>query len=76
MTTSVAFFGLGRMGGGIARNIAAAGYPMVLYNRTTSGARDLAAEVGGEVATTPAEAARAADVTISSLADDAAIRGV
>ncbi|MGZ8571939.1 MAG: NAD(P)-dependent oxidoreductase [Actinomycetota bacterium] len=76
MTTSVAFLGLGRMGSGIARNIAAAGYPMVLYNRTTSVARDLAAEVGGEVAATPAEAAGAADVTISSLADDAAVRGV
>ncbi|MGZ8578241.1 MAG: NAD(P)-dependent oxidoreductase [Actinomycetota bacterium] len=76
MTTSVAFLGLGRMGSGIARNIAAAGYPMVLYNRTTSVARDLAAEVGAEVAATPAEAAGAADVTISSLADDAAVRGV
>ncbi len=76
MTTSVAFFGLGRMGSGIARNIAQAGYPMVLYNRTASVARELATEVGAEVAATPAEAAGAADITISSLADDAALRGV
>ncbi len=48
----------------------------MLYNRTTSVARELAAEVGGEAAATPAEAAAAADVTISSLADDAAVRGV
>jgi 3-hydroxyisobutyrate dehydrogenase-like beta-hydroxyacid dehydrogenase len=74
--TTVAFLGLGRMGSGIARNIAAAGYPMVLYNRTTALAHDLAAELGAEVAATPADAAAAATVTISSLADDDAVRSV
>jgi 3-hydroxyisobutyrate dehydrogenase-like beta-hydroxyacid dehydrogenase len=74
--TTVAFLGLGRMGSGIARNIAAAGYPMVLYNRTTAAAHDLAAELGAEVAATPADAAAGATVTISSLADDDAVRSV
>lgn len=76
MSSTVAFLGLGRMGSRIARNIAAAGHPIVLYNRTASVANELATEVGGQVATTPAEAAAAADVTITSLADDDAARSV
>jgi 3-hydroxyisobutyrate dehydrogenase-like beta-hydroxyacid dehydrogenase len=73
---TVAFLGLGRMGSRIARNIAQAGFPIVLFNRTPSAASELAAEVGGTVAATAAEAAAAATVTLSSLADDAAVRAV
>lgn len=76
VTPTVAFLGLGRMGSGIARNIAAAGYPLILFNRTISTARGLAAEIGAELAATPAEAAAAASITVSSLADDDALRAV
>lgn len=73
---TVAFLGLGRMGSRIAKNIAEAGFPIVLFNRTASAASELADEVGGIAAATAAEAAAAATITVSSLADDAAIRGV
>jgi 3-hydroxyisobutyrate dehydrogenase/2-hydroxy-3-oxopropionate reductase len=76
VTPTVAFLGLGRMGSRIARNIAEAGFPIVLYNRTPATADELASEVGGRAASTPADAAREADVTITSLADDAAARSI
>ena len=73
---TVAFLGLGRMGSRIAKNVADAGFPIVLYNRTPSAASELAAEVGGTAAATATAAAAAAAVTLSSLADDAAVRAV
>lgn len=69
---SVAFCGLGRMGVPMARNLAAAGFPLALWNRTRARAEELAAELGADVAVTPADAARRADVVISMLADGAA----
>jgi 3-hydroxyisobutyrate dehydrogenase-like beta-hydroxyacid dehydrogenase len=71
--TAVAIVGTGRMGGSMARAIAAAGYPLILQNRTRERAETLAAELGALVADTPAEAASRADVTITMLADDAAV---
>jgi 3-hydroxyisobutyrate dehydrogenase/2-hydroxy-3-oxopropionate reductase len=72
--TTVAVVGTGRMGSAMARSIARAGFSLVLQNRTRDRAAALAAEIGGRVAETPAEAASAADVTITMLADDAAVR--
>jgi 3-hydroxyisobutyrate dehydrogenase/2-hydroxy-3-oxopropionate reductase len=64
------------MGSAMARALARAGHDLVIYNRTPDTARDLAASVGATVATTPAGAAAAADICISMVADEAAVRAL
>lgn len=74
--TTVALVGTGRMGSAMARCLARAGLPLVVHNRTRDRAEALAAELGARVAATPAEAASGADVVLTMLADDAAVRSV
>ncbi|HEX2767495.1 MAG TPA: NAD(P)-dependent oxidoreductase [Candidatus Limnocylindria bacterium] len=70
----VAVVGTGRMGSAMARALAQGGATLVLHNRTLESARSLAQELGASVATTPREAAAAADVAITMLADGDAVR--
>jgi 3-hydroxyisobutyrate dehydrogenase-like beta-hydroxyacid dehydrogenase len=72
---TVAFVGLGKMGVAMAANIARAGYPLVVWNRSADKAAALL-DLGATRAETPAAAAAAADIVISSLADDASVRAV
>jgi 3-hydroxyisobutyrate dehydrogenase-like beta-hydroxyacid dehydrogenase len=72
--TTVAVVGTGRMGSAMARSLARGGFDLIVYNRTPDRAAVLAAGLGCRVATTPREAAAAADVTITMLADDGAVR--
>jgi 3-hydroxyisobutyrate dehydrogenase-like beta-hydroxyacid dehydrogenase len=74
--TTVAIVGTGRMGSAMARALTRAGHDVVVQNRSPERATALATEIGAESVTTPAEAAAAADVTITMLADDAAVRSV
>jgi 3-hydroxyisobutyrate dehydrogenase-like beta-hydroxyacid dehydrogenase len=74
--TTVAIVGTGRMGSAMARALTRAGHDVVVQNRSPERAAALATEIGAESVTTPAEAAAAADVTITMLADDAAVRSV
>jgi len=74
--TRIGFLGLGRMGTPIARNLAAAGHDLTLWNRTPAAAEALAADLPARVAKTPAEAAAGADVVITMVADDAAVAAV
>jgi 3-hydroxyisobutyrate dehydrogenase/2-hydroxy-3-oxopropionate reductase len=60
----------------MARRFAAAGHDLVLWNRNISKAEILAGEIDAIVAATAANAAAAADVVITSLADDTAVRSV
>jgi 3-hydroxyisobutyrate dehydrogenase len=71
----VALCGLGLMGGGMARRLLGAGFPLSVYNRSADKAAALAKD-GARVAASPAEAAAESDVIISMVADDAASRGV
>lgn len=74
---TVAFLGLGRMGRPIAANLANAGFDVVVYNRTRSTAEEFAStleRVG--VAATAREAAAAADVVVTMLANEKALRAV
>lgn len=78
---SVAFLGLGLMGRPMAANLARAGHPLVVWNRTPGVAGELAAslgarEAGVRTAATPADAVREADVVISMLADGAVLSAV
>ncbi len=72
--TTVAVVGTGRMGSAMARALARAGFDLVVQNRTRDRAAVLATEVGCRAVDTPVEAAAAADVVITMLADDAAVR--
>ena len=74
--TTVAIVGAGRMGSAMARALSRAGVPLVIHNRTHDRATSLAAELGAHVAETPAEAASLADVSLTMLADDAAVEAV
>jgi 3-hydroxyisobutyrate dehydrogenase len=56
------------MGAGMARNIAAAGIPLRVWNRTRAKAEPLA-DAGAVVADTAAEAVRGADVVLTMLFD-------
>ncbi|MFE9337691.1 NAD(P)-binding domain-containing protein [Streptomyces sp. NPDC007063] len=70
-----AFIGLGNMGGGMARRLLDAGYPLTVHNRTPAKAAPLA-EAGATVAASPAEAAAGRSVVLLSLADEAAVEDV
>lgn len=71
----VAFLGLGIMGGGMARRLIGAGYPLNVYNRNPERAAPFAA-LGARVMGTPREAAADSEVVISMVADDRASRAV
>jgi 3-hydroxyisobutyrate dehydrogenase-like beta-hydroxyacid dehydrogenase len=66
----VGFVGLGRMGSHMARNLAAAGNELVLWNRSRDKASVLARELGCDVAGSPADVVAATEVVITMLADD------
>jgi 3-hydroxyisobutyrate dehydrogenase-like beta-hydroxyacid dehydrogenase len=68
------FIGLGAMGEPMARNLIKAGHVLKIYNRTRSRAEALVGQ-GATVAETP-DAACAAGVVATMLADDAAVEGV
>ncbi len=73
---TVGMLGTGRMGGSMARALAAAGFELYLYNRSPERARALATELGAHAEATPAEVARHADVILSSVADGAAVEAL
>jgi 3-hydroxyisobutyrate dehydrogenase-like beta-hydroxyacid dehydrogenase len=66
----VAILGTGKMGSAIAARLSAAGFQLVLWNRTRSRAEALGL---GTVADSPAAAARAADIVVSSLTGPEAV---
>ena len=69
MKTPVGFIGLGLMGGGMARNIAGAGFPLTVFNRTRAKADALADETGCAVADTPRQVAEAAEIVVTMVSD-------
>jgi 3-hydroxyisobutyrate dehydrogenase len=65
----IAFLGTGIMGGPMARNLAAAGHDVTVWNRT----REKCEELGVAIADTPQEAVDGAEVLITMLTDGPAI---
>src|ERR1700733_2662720 len=66
----IAFLGLGMMGSRMAANLAAAGYHLNVWNRTTSCAEEFVAEYPAtRLALTPREAAEDADIVFSMVVD-------
>ena len=74
--TTVGLLGTGRMGAAMARALAAAGFGLVLWNRTPEPARVLAAELGGRAVALPRDVSAACHVGVTMLADEAAVDAV
>lgn len=71
----LALLGTGRMGAPIGSRLLEAGFDVAVWNRTPDKAADLL-RAGARGATTPADAARAADILLLSLTDDRAVANV
>jgi len=72
----VAFLGLGVMGYPMAGHLAKAGHEVTVYNRTTAKADQWAAEFGGQVATTPKDAAVGQDIVFACVGNDDDLRSI
>ena len=71
----IAFAGLGNMGEPMARLLLNAGYSLIVYIGRKTRASGLERQ-GATIAATPAAAAASAELSISMLADDRAVREV
>jgi 3-hydroxyisobutyrate dehydrogenase-like beta-hydroxyacid dehydrogenase len=73
---TIGLVGTGRMGSAMARALRAAGRDVLLYNRTRERCEMLGSEIGARVAASAADVAARADVTLTMLADDAAVEAI
>jgi len=73
---TVAFIGLGVMGYPMAGHLSKAGHSVRVYNRTTSRAQQWLADYSGEACTTPAEAAKGAEIVLACVGNDDDLRQV
>jgi 3-hydroxyisobutyrate dehydrogenase-like beta-hydroxyacid dehydrogenase len=76
MAERVGFIGLGIMGTRMAANLARAGFPLVVWNRTAQTAQEWAGDHGAEVAGSPAEVAERSDVVITMVVDGDQVESV
>lgn len=75
MKVTVGLIGLGLMGKPMGRNLLKAGFPLVVWNRTSSRADDLVRE-GARLASNPREVASQSDVLITIVSDPPALEEV
>jgi 3-hydroxyisobutyrate dehydrogenase-like beta-hydroxyacid dehydrogenase len=75
MSQFIGFIGLGIMGQPMALNLVRAGYQVTAFNRTRSKAEPLE-RAGARIVSSPAEAAREADIVIIIVSDSAAVEEV
>ncbi len=68
MTARIGFIGLGIMGRGMAANILKAGYPLTVWNRTSSRMEELVAQ-GAQPGASPAEVAAHSDILLVCVSD-------
>ncbi|PYI01105.1 6-phosphogluconate dehydrogenase-like protein NAD-binding protein [Aspergillus sclerotiicarbonarius CBS 121057] len=80
MAPQLAWLGLGNMGRGMAKNLAAKGtpsLPLIIYNRSVTRAQDFqAANPNTVVAPTISEAVTKSDIIFTCVGDDAAIQSI
>ena len=72
----VAFIGLGVMGYPMAGHVLRAGLEICVFNRNAARAEQWCAEYGGDMAPTPAAAAKHADVVVVCVGNDDDVRAV
>ncbi len=75
MTVKIGFIGIGLMGLPMCKRLLAAGYSLVIWNRTPAKCAELAA-LGAIVCENPAEVAKSADLLMMCLADAKAITDI
>ncbi len=75
MSERIGFIGLGIMGGGMARNLLRAGFPLQVWNRTARRMEPLIAE-GATAANNPAALAAASDIIITCVSDTPDVEAV
>jgi 3-hydroxyisobutyrate dehydrogenase-like beta-hydroxyacid dehydrogenase len=73
--THVGFIGLGTMGRHMAKNLLKAGFPLTFFARRDEVAREFI-DAGARRAASPADVARAAEITITIVTADAQVREV
>jgi 3-hydroxyisobutyrate dehydrogenase-like beta-hydroxyacid dehydrogenase len=73
--TRLGFIGLGHLGSPIARRLAGAGFPMVVYDLEHARTLEFAA-LGANVGSTPETLAREVDVVLSCLPDEPSVEAV
>lgn len=73
---NIAFIGLGVMGYPMAGHLQVAGHRVCVYNRTTEKARTWVGQFGGQMASTPADAARGAELVCVCVGNDDDLREV
>jgi len=73
--TRLGFIGIGNMGSRIAKRLLEHGYQVIVYNRSRQPAEELI-NYGAKVANSVAELASEADVILSSLTNDDAVKSV
>ena len=76
MQKKVAFLGLGVMGYPMAGHLSAKGFDVTIFNRTSAKAECWVEEFGGQMATTPAQAAMTADIVFACVGKDDDVRAV
>jgi len=79
MKPTVGFIGLGLMGGPMAKNLAKAGFPLVVWNRKGGKAEELVRESTGldvKAGANPRETATKADILITIVSDPPALEEV
>ena len=75
MSEKVGFIGLGTMGQPMAGRILGAGFPLTVWNRTSTKTADLA-QKGAKVAGSPKEVAAQSDIFVSMIADGPALEAI
>ena len=73
---SIAFIGLGVMGGPVAGHLALAGHQVYVYNRTSQKAADWIHKYPGVLASCPADAASDVDLVFTCVGDDDDLREI
>jgi 3-hydroxyisobutyrate dehydrogenase-like beta-hydroxyacid dehydrogenase len=72
----IGFIGLGIMGSRMAANLAAAGFPLTVWNRTRATAERFVADHAARLADTPSELAGLADIVITMVVDGDQVEAV
>ena len=75
-TIRIGWAGLGNMGIPMVKNLVKAGFDVTVYNRTTTKAQSLKVETGVRVVTSPKELTAHADIIITMVSDDAALKAI
>ena len=77
MKEKIAFVGVGRMGGNMARRIREVGYQVTaVYDVSAEAAAEVAAEIGATVCTRLADVTAAADIIFTVVTNDEAMRAI